>query len=196
MKARLLNHRSSLISVAVLVLFFVFVASFLTAPLFNQYEKYQLEMAKDARLLQQLGAVVESKEELQQAYQAFETQKLSSWLYRLGDFSAVALDVQRRVSAEIAKNSAQLRTISPMPPRRKDDYFLVGVQVHFSSSLEGLIKILAVLEEDKPLLAIEKLRLSPIVSRVRQGEQDVQLLDVQMTVTTFVQTDLSQGSSL
>lgn len=193
MKARLLNHRDSLISVALLLLVILVVASFIVSPLMKQYEQYQLELTKDARLLQQLGAVAESKQELQQTFQMFETQELSSWLYDLAEPAAVALDVQRRVSAEIAKNSGQLRTISPMPTKRKDDYLLVGVQVNFTADYESVLQILKALETDKPLLAIDTLRLAPIAYRARAGELERQQLNVQMTVTTFVRVEFTQG---
>lgn len=193
MKARLLNHRDSLISVALLLLILLVAASFIVSPLVSQYEQYQLELTKDARLLQQLGAVAESKQELQQAFQMFETQELSSWLYDLEEPAAVALDVQRRVSAEVAKNSGQLRTISPMPTKRKDDYLLVGVQVNFTADYESVLQILKALETDKPLLAIDTLRLAPIAYRARAGELERQQLNVQMTVTTFVRVEFTQG---
>lgn len=193
MKARLLNHRDSLISVALLLLVVLVVASFIVSPLMKQYEQYQLELTKDARLLQKLGAVAESKQELQQTFQMFETQELSSWLYDLAEPAAVALDVQRRVSAEIAKNSGQLRTISPMPTKRKDDYLLVGVQVNFTADYESVLQILKALETDKPLLAIDTLRLAPIAYRARAGELERQQLNVQMTVTTFVRVEFTQG---
>lgn len=193
MKARLLNHRDSLISVALLLLILLVAASFIVSPLVSQYEQYQLELTKDARLLQQLGAVAESKQELQQAFQMFETQELSSWLYDLEEPAAVALDVQRRVSAEVAKNSGQLRTISPMPTKRKDDYLLVGVQVNFTADYESVLQILKELEADKPLLAIDTLRLAPIVYRARAGELERQQLNVQMSVTTFVRVEFTQG---
>ena len=195
MKARLLTHRDSLISVALLLLVVVVVASFIVSPLVNQYERYQFELAKDARLLQQLGAVAESKQDLQQTFQAFEAQNLSSWLYDLADPAAVALDVQRRVSAEIAKSSGQIRTISPMPIKRKGEYLLVGVQVHFTADYSDVMQILEALEEGKPLLAIEYLRLAPITYRARTGEIEPQQLTVQMTVTTFVRGEIVQGGA-
>lgn len=193
MKGRLLTHRDSLVSVAILLLMVSVVASFIISPLLHQYERYQFELAKDARLLQQLGAVAESKQELQQTFQTFEAQNFSNWLYDLSDPAAVALDVQRRVSAEIAKNSGQLRTISPAPTKRKDEYLLVGVQVHFTADFADVMQILEVLETDKPLLAVEKLRLTPIAFRARAGELGRQQLDVQMTVTTFVRAEFAQG---
>ena len=196
MKARLLNHRDSLISVALLLLILLVAASFIVSPLVSQYEQYQLELTKDARLLQQLGAVAESKQELQQAFQMFETQELSSWLYDLEEPAAVALDVQRRVSAEVAKNSGQLRTISPMPTKRKDDYLLVGVQVNFTADYESVLQILKELETDKPLLAIDTLRFAPIAYRARAGELERQQLNVQMSVTTFVRAEFTQGGEL
>lgn len=196
MKTRLLSRRDSVVSVAILLLVLLIVAFFAVSPLFNQYERYQLELAKDARLLQQLGAVADSRQELQQTYQAFEAQELSNWLYDLEEPSAVALDVQRRVSAEIAKNSGQLRTISPSPVRRQNEYLLVGVQVHFTASFEAVMQILEELETDKPLLTVDRLRLTPINHRVRAGELERQELDVQMTVATFVRAEPVQGGEL
>jgi len=192
-KARLLSRRDSLVSLAILLLVVLIVAVSVVSPLLNQYERYQYELAKDARLLQQSGAVAKSKEELQQAYQAFEAQKLSGWLYDLKEPAAVALDVQRRVSAELAKNSGQLRTISLMPAKRKGEYLLVGVQVHFTADFDAVLQILEALETEKPLLAVDRLRLSPVVYRARAGEIERQQLDVQMTVATFVRAELEQG---
>lgn len=193
MKTRLLSRRDSVVSVAILLVVLLIVAFFAVSPLLNQYERYQLELAKDARLLQQLGAVADSRQGLQQTYQAFETQKLSDWLYGLMEPTAVALDVQRRVSAEITKNNGQLRTISPAPTKRKNEYLLVGVQVHFTASFEAVMQIVKELEINKPLLTIDRLRLTPINYRVRAGELERQELDVQMTVTTFVRAELEQG---
>lgn len=196
MKARLLTQRDSLISIAILLLVVLVVTFFIVSPLFNQYKRYHFELAKDARLLQQLGAVAESKQELQQTFQIFEAQKFSNWLYDLADSTAVALDVQRRVSSEITKKNGQLRTISPVPTKRKDDYLLVGVQVHFTASFEAVMQILEQLETDKPLLVIEKLRLVPIAYRRRAGELERQELDVQITVATYVGVEFSKGGEL
>lgn len=193
MKNRLLRRRDSLVSIAILFLVVLIAVTLIVSPLLNQYERYQFELSKDARILQQLGAVANSRQDLQQTYEVFEVQELSNGLYDLKEPAAVALDVQRRVSTEVAKIGGQLRTISPMPTKRKDQYLLVGVQVQFSASYAAVMQVLDELMADKPLLTIDRLRLAPIAYRARAGELERQQLDVQMTVATFVRAEPMQG---
>ena len=72
---------------------------------------------------------------------------------------------------------------------------MVGVQVNFSASMPALMQTLTALEQEKPLLIIDNVRISPAQTRrLRRGEVAEQLVGVQMTVYTFLGSENHEGA--
>ena len=118
---------------------------------------------------------------------------MQSWVYSQTRADAVTLDIQRRVSTELANASAEVRSVSPLPVKMQDGYSMVGVQVNFSASMPALMQALTTLEQEKPLLIIDNVRISPSrTRRLRRGELPEQLVGVQMTVQTFLMSANSE----
>ncbi|NLO55405.1 MAG: hypothetical protein GX105_13315, partial [Gammaproteobacteria bacterium] len=85
------------------------------------------------------------------------------------------------------------RSVSPLPVKMQDGYSMVGVQVNFSASMPALMQALTTLEQEKPLLIIDNVRISPSrTRRLRRDELPEQLVGVQMTVQTFLMSANSE----
>ena len=188
------NKREGVISLLVLIAVLLFAIALLLSPVVNQVERYRTELAKDARILQQLRAIDNARDTLQSTFEAYQSRDLQSWVYSQTRPDTATLDIQRRVSAELTSAAAQVRSISPLPVKIQDGYSTVGVQVNFTASMPALMEALHALEQDKPLLVIDNARISPVRQRrLRRGEVAEQLVSVQMTVLTFLVSDTNEG---
>ncbi len=190
-----IHKRDGVISLIVLIAIFLFVISLILSPVVSQTEQYRTELAKDARTLQQLRAIDNAREALDSTFAEYQSRDLQSWVYSQAGVDTATLDIQRRVSIELANASAQVRSVSPLPLKLQDGYSLVGVQVNFSASLPALMQTLIALEQEKPLLIIDNVRISPAQTRrLRRGEVAEQLVGVQMTVYTFLGSENHEGA--
>ncbi|HZJ96187.1 MAG TPA: type II secretion system protein GspM [Thiopseudomonas sp.] len=188
-----INKRDGVISLLLLIAVLLFAFALLLSPVLNQVERYRTELAKDARILQQLRAIDNARDTLQSTFEEYQSRDLQSWVYSQTRPDTATLDIQRRVSAELTSAAAQVRSISPLPVKTQDGYSIVGVQVNFTASMPALMEALNALEQDKPLLVIENARISPVRQRRRRGEVAEQLVSVQMTVLTFLVSDTNEG---
>ena len=187
------SKRDGIISSIVLIAVFLLAIIFILNPVVSQGERYRAELAKDARVLQQLRAINNARDALDSTFEEYQNRDLQSWVYSQTRADAVTLDIQRRVSTELANASAEVRSVSPLPVKMQDGYSMVGVQVNFSASMPALMQALTTLEQEKPLLIIDNVRISPSrTRRVRRGELPEQLVGVQMTVQTFLMSANSE----
>ena len=188
------TKRDGIISLIVLIAVFLLAMIFILNPVVSQAERYRAELAKDARVLQQLRAINNARDALDSTFEEYQNRDLQSWVYSQTRTDAVTLDIQRRVSTELANASAQVQSVSPLPVKMQDGYSMVGVQVNFSASMPALMQALTTLEQEKPLLIIDNVRISPSrTRRLRRGELPEQLVGVQMTVQTFLMSANSEG---
>lgn len=184
------RQKEGIISLAVLVALLLAVLIVVLDPVFSKVDQYQAELARDARILQQLRAVDAARDDLESTFKEYEEEDLQTWVYSQQRADAVTLDVQRRVSAELTNAGAQVSSISPLPVKMQDEYSMAGVQVNFSASMPALMQILQVLEQSKPLLVFDNVRISPERSRrSRGGDLAKQSVEVRMTVLTFLVAD-------
>lgn len=191
------SKREGLISLVVLVTLLLFFFVLFLNPIVSQVERYRAELAKDARILQQLRAVDNARDILDSTFEEYQSRELQSWVYSKVRPDAATLDVQRRVSSELTNAGAQVKSISPLPVKMENDYLTVGVQVSFIASMPALVEALNVLEQEKPLLVIDSIRISPQQTRrLRRGEVPEQLVGVQMTVLTFLVDDGDEVAAL
>lgn len=187
------TKRDGIISLIVLIAVFLLAMIFILNPVVSQAERYRAELAKDARVLQQLRAINNARDALDSTFEEYQNRDLQSWVYSQTRADAVTLDIQRRVSTELANASAEVRSVSPLPVKMQDGYSMVGVQVNFSASMPALMQALTTLEQEKPLLIIDNVRISPSrTRRLRRGELPEQLVGVQMTVQTFLMSANSE----
>ncbi len=188
-----MNQRDGVISVLVLVAIFLLTLIFILGPVISQKERYRVELTRDARILQQLRALDNARDDLSSRFQEYQDRDLQSWVYSHTGADTVTLDIQRRVSAELANADAQVRTLSPLPMKLEKGYLTVGVQVDFSASIPALMQVLRALEQGKPLLLMGNMSIRPIQIRVRRDEVAQQLVSVQMTVQTFLVPASNEG---
>lgn len=188
-----MSKRDGVVSLMVLIAVFLLAIVFILSPVVSQAERYRAELAKDARILQQLRAINNARDALDSTFEEYQSRDLQSWVYSQTRADAVTLDIQRRVSTELANASAEVRSVSPLPVKMQDGYSMVGVQVNFSASMPALMQALTTLEQEKPLLIIDNVRISPSrTRRLRRGELPEQLVGVQMTVQTFLMSANSE----
>lgn len=190
-----MQKRDGVIALAVLVVVFLLLAILVLDPVFSQVERYRAELRKDARILQQLRALDVARDDLESTFKEYENKNLQTWVYSQERADTVMLDIQRRVSTELTNASAQVRSVSSLPVKIQSGYSTVGVQVNFFASMPALMKVLYTLEQDKPLLVLDNIRITPAqIRRARSGEQQEQSVDVQMTVLTFLMVEDNLGA--
>lgn len=189
-----INKRDGFISLLVLVSLILFLIILILNPITNQADRYRAELIKDARILQQLRALDNARKDLESTFTEYQNNDLQSWVYSKTAADAATLDIQRRVSAELTNATAQIVSISPLLVKPQDDYLKVAVQVSFSATMPALMQALSALEQDKPLLVVDSIHITPTRQRVRRGEVAEQLVSVQMTVFTFLVPESNEGA--
>lgn len=187
--------RDGVIALAILLILFLFIVTVTLMPLFSQIDDYRSELMRDARALQQLRAIDGARDDLESSFKEYQDKNLQTWVYSQERADTVTLDIQRRVSAELVSASAQVKSTSPLRAQSKDGYSLAGVQVNFSASMPALMQVLSRLENDKPLLVLDDIRISPSRGRGSLNGEVVeqQLVDIQMTVLTFLVAEDASG---
>ena len=189
-----LNKREGVISVLVLIAVLLLAVILLLSPVSKQVEHYRVELARDARILQQLRAIDNARDALQSTFEEYQSRNLQSWVYSSADATTAAVDIQRRVAAQLSSAAAQVRKTSPLPARTQEGYSVVGVQVDFTASMLALMEVLSALEQEQPLLIIDNVRIAPVrQSRIRRTDIPDQFVAVQMTVLTYVAAEYSEG---
>lgn len=181
-----MHKRDGCISVLILAGLILFLTLLVLSPIAHQKDRYRSELSKDARVLQQLRAIDNARENLEITFKEYQSNDLQRLVYSKIAADSVTLDIQRRVSTELNNAKAQVLSISPLAVTLQDDYSKVGVQVKFSATMPALMQALSAFEQDKPLLLIDSIRISPEQIRVRRGEVAPQRVSVDMTVFTFL----------
>lgn len=180
------SRKHGLLSLGVLALAVLFVVSLALVPLLERYERYELELVRDGRQMQSLLAISASRDELERAFAEYQIRGMHDWLYTTSDIEAIELDIQRRVSAVLAEQGALVRTVSSVRGLQKDGYRAVGVRVFVHGSLQSILGVLTAIENMRPLLLAEDMRLTPLpVGRGGEGLHP-QSLEVEMSVLTFL----------
>lgn len=171
-----------------LVLLCLFAVPFLVLAGFagKKMTEYQREFQRDGRVLQELRGIDAVQDEIRKLRQNYQERSLQDWAYTEHSLDDVRLDVQRKVTGWL--NSVQTQRVSPVPPREADTgYAAVGVQVHFIADLDELLDIIQQIENSKPLLVIDHLRITPqLIRATNKNPYPPQKVSVQMTVQTYV----------
>ena len=172
---------SWLVLLGVLLLIFLL----LLGPVLHHADRYRFELGGDARVLQQLRAIEAVQDEIAQVQQDYQQRDLQGWVYTGQNASDISLDVQRRVSDWLSVT--QVQRITPVRVKADNNYEGLGVQVQFTSSMEELLAVIQQIEQSRPLLAVERMRVSPIAQRSRRNHPEPpQRVNVQMTIHTYV----------
>ncbi|WP_263143283.1 type II secretion system protein GspM [Pseudomonas sp. RIT-PI-AD] len=194
MNAFLSKHRS-LASWLILLGLVALVLMVLVAPLLDRHEKYQFELARDGRTLQRFQSIAGSRGQLEIAHRQFQERGLGQWVFPAATApAAIELDIQRRVSDAIATSKAQVRSIAPLNAQSRNGYMTIGVRATFSGSMPNVMGSLDRLESSLPLLVIQDFRINPSLVRARPNAPEEQLVEVQMSVVTFVPVDAGGGA--
>lgn len=179
------ENKEGIVSVLVLAGAVLMLIALLASPVLYHADRYRSELRKDARVLQELRAIDAVQEEIDQVQQSYHERNLQDWVYTGRDTDEISLDVQRKMSSWLV--GSQLQRMTPVTARVADGHAAVGVQVQFTATMDELLHTLRQIENSRPLLVVERVRLSPLVQRKRRNQPEPpQLVSVQMTVQTFV----------
>ena len=181
------DKKEGLISWLALLGLLLVVFLLLLGPVLHHADRYRFELGRDARVLQQLRAIEAVQDEITQVQQDYQERGLQGWVYTGQDASEISLDVQRRVSDWLSVT--QVQRITPVRAKAENNYEGLGVQVHFTSSMEELLEVIQQVEQSRPLLVVEQMRVSPVAQRrTRNQPEPPQRVNVQMTIHTYVAT--------
>ena len=138
------------------------------------------------RILQELRAIDAVQEEIGRVQQSYQERNLQDWVYAGHDTDEVVWMCNADVQLAVRRTAARM---TPVTSRAAEGYAAVGVQVQFTATLEQLLHTLQQIESSRPLLVVERVRLSPLNQRRRRNQPEPhQLVSVQMTVQTYVLT--------
>jgi general secretion pathway protein M len=90
--------------------------------------------------------------------------------------------VQSRLMEILASNRVKPRSTRNLTARERGGFRLVGVQLHLSAPIEQLQAVLHEIEQHKPLLFVEALHISPIVTGGGTGEEERGMLEARFDV--------------
>ena len=181
------EKKQGLISWLVLLGLLLVVFLLLLGPVLHHADRYRFDLRRDARVLQELRAIEAVQDEIVQVQQDYQQRGLQGWVYAGHNAGEISLDVQRRVSDWLAVT--QVQRITPVRVKADNNYEGLGVQVHFTSSMEELLEVIQQIEQSRPLLAVEQMRVSPVAQRrTRNQPEPPQRVTVQMTIHTYVAT--------
>lgn len=181
------EKKEGILSALVLAGVLLVLVILLMVPVLYQADRYRSELRKDARILQELRAIDAVQGEIIQVRQRFQERNLQEWAYAGHDTDEISLDVQRKMSGWLADSQPQRMT--PVTTRVADGQAAVGVQVQFNATLDELLEILRQIETSRPLLVVERMRVSPQVQRRQRNQPEPpQRVSVQMAVQTYVLT--------
>ena len=188
MMAAFKQNRDGWISLLVLLAVVFVLCSLLLGPVVYQAERYRSELRKDERILTELRAIEAVQDEIKQVQQSYQERDLQSWGYTGLSLGAAGLDVQRRVSGWLEQ--VQTQRVTPVTAQDvSESYAAVGVQVQFIAAMDELLEVLEHIEQARPLLVVEQLRITPrAVRRTSRQPQPPQMVSVQMTVQAYVAT--------
>lgn len=179
------NNKEGIVSLLLLIGVVLVAIALLLGPVLYHAERYRGELRRDARVLQELRAIEAVHEEIKLVQQSYQERNLQDWVYAGRDVNEISLDVQRKMSAWLA--DSQLQRMTPVVARAGAGHTAVGVQVQFTATMDELLQALRDIETSRPLLVVERIRLSPLVQRQRRNEPEPpQRVSVQMTVQTYV----------
>lgn len=185
------DKKEGLISLVALLVLLVVVAILLIVPVFNQADNYRRELRKDARLLQELRAIEAAQVAINTTQKDFEERGLQQWAYTNATADDVKLDVQRRVSDWLS--ATEVQRITPLVKQEVGRALGVGVHAQFSTSLDELFNVFNNIEQARPLLVLDRLRITPLAQRrsLNQPEPPQRIM-VEMTVLTFISDEAGQ----
>lgn len=185
MKSLWHNKRDGLVSLAILLGAVLVLLVLLLGPVLYQADRYRVELRRDARVLQELRAIEAVRDEIEMVREAYQQRNLHDWMYASHNPDEVTLDVQRKVTGWLA--GAEVQRITPVINRTGGEYVSVGVHVQFMAGLGQLVDFVRAIEQSRPLLMVESMRLTPQAQRRnRDGSEWPQVVSVQMTVQTYV----------
>lgn len=185
------EKKEGLASLAVLFVLLLMLAALLLGPALYYIERYRTELRKDERVLLELRAIEAAQADIQDAQKRFEKRGLLDWVYSGVTAEEARLDVQRRVSEWLA--NTQVRRITPVTSPTGTGYIGVGVHAQFTATLDELLELAQYIEEARPVLLVERMRLAAVAQRQgRNQPPQPQRVTVQMTVLTFVENEDKQ----
>lgn len=168
-----------LLAVALLVLAVAIFWGLVVSPLRARLADLDDRIEQERGILGRLSAIASDQagaRELDRRTKA----ALASGLFLDGESEAIKLaSLQSRLSEIIAANGTKLRSARNLPPRERNDVRLLGVQLQLSAPIEQLQKILLTIEEQKPLMLIDSLQITPLAF---SNEEERGMLDARMDV--------------
>ena len=152
-------------ALAVLLVFLVLGALGLAiSPIFAHVAELSSHIEQERNLLSRLSSVAATQPAATDAGKIPDREAYAG-LFLQGESEGIRLaSLQSRLSEIFAANGVKLRSARNLPAKERDDLHLLGVQLQFAAPVERLQAILLAIEEQKPLLLIESLQVTPLAA--------------------------------
>jgi len=154
-------------ALAVLLVFLVLGALGLAiSPIFAHVAELSSHIEQERNLLSRLSSVAATQPAAADADAGkIPDREAYAGLFLQGESEGIRLaSLQSRLSEIFAANGVKLRSARNLPAKERDDLHLLGVQLQFAAPVERLQAILLAIEEQKPLLLIESLQVTPLAA--------------------------------
>ncbi|MGI9418823.1 MAG: type II secretion system protein GspM [Geminicoccaceae bacterium] len=160
-------------------------------PLLGAYQRNNDDIARSHELLQRYQALVAEKPMLTERLAALESEDTASTAYLSGTSDALAAaELQDLATEMIEITGGEIRSAQSLPAIDVEDgpaLRKAGVNLRFSTDIDGLAEALYELETGEPVLFIDLLQVSAEGSRrEKEAEESVQMLDVRLDVFGFI----------
>ncbi|MFB1011063.1 MAG: type II secretion system protein GspM [Thiopseudomonas sp.] len=181
--------RDGVISLGILLVVLLVVVLLVLEPFFAQSQRYRAELRRDSRALLELRAIDQVRDDLRGLVGQFAQDSFKNWIFSENRADRVSLEIQRLVSEILSSQGAEVRSISALRTVESDEYLKAGVEVNFISDLPALMGVLRSLENNKPLLVLDELRMDPFDYRRSAAEVMPQKVNVHLMVHSFLAAD-------
>lgn len=169
-------------AVALLLLAIAAVVSVTVVPLQLTIADLQERIEQERETLSRFGAV-ERDEALRRELDRRTQAVRANGLFLDGESESIRMASLQSLVTEIAAASGiKPRSIRNLPARERNQLRLLGVQLQFSAPIEPLRRLLFAIEEQRRVLLIDSLQISPLPGAWLGNDEQRGMLDVRFDV--------------
>jgi len=179
---RLAKPLRQALAVALLLLAVALFAGLAVVPLYAKVTGLQEQIEQERTTLARLNAFTRDEDKARE-FDRRTSAARARGLFLDGESEAIRLaNLQSRLTEIAAASGVKLRSMRNLPPRERSELRMLGVQLHFAAPIERLRKILLNIEEQRTVLLIEALHISPLTGSWTASDEQRGNLDVQFDV--------------
>jgi hypothetical protein len=160
--AKLNPGQSRALAIGLLLLVVAVVAGVLLVPAVLLHRHYDDAIGSAADRLARYKRVAAQAPEFTRALEAVRAKNGRRFYLKNTAVNLASAELSELVKAAIESNAGRITTSQNIPPKDDERFKQLGVNVQFFATTANLQKILAALESQEPLVAIQSLTVRPV----------------------------------